>query len=461
MQTWTEAAVILVGSLAIAAILLGRERSLINVNQETESEALQKSKARLQKINSFVPGAIYEYYFNFATGRGGFSYMSPRSGELFEFEPNALMQSDARLWEMMSPESLVQVQKSVAQAVSHREQWRDEFKIVTPSGREKWIRGESVPLQGTEELSIHIGMFIDISDRIAAEATLQQQADALEQTLRELQRTQTQMVQAEKMSSLGQLVAGIAHEINNPVNFIHGNVGHAEGYIQDLLGLVDLYQKHHPHPANEVQAKIEEIELEFLTSDLTKLLSSMKVGTERIREIVLSLRNFSRLDESEKKAVNIHDGIDSTLMILQNRVKVKQDRVEIEIIKQFGSLPLVECYAGQLNQVFMNILVNAFDALEDSLKDAAFSPKISISTQLIENERVAIAIHNNGKEIPEAIQQRLFDPFFTTKPVGKGTGMGLSISYQIVRDRHQGKLWCESSLGQGTQFVIEIPVRPQ
>jgi signal transduction histidine kinase len=373
----------------------------------------------------------------------------------------ALLLSDQPLWAMISAADVERLQISVGQAIARRERWRDEFRITTASGRDKWIRGEAVPRQGAEELSIHIGIFVEISDRVAAEAIAQQQANALEQTLRELQRTQTQMVHAEKMSSLGQLVAGIAHEINNPVNFIHGNVDHAEGYVQDLLDLIQLYQKYYPKPTPEIQAKIEGIEVEFITSDLTKLLRSMKMGTERIRGIVLSLRNFSRLDESEKKAVDLHDGIESTLLILQNRIKAKSDRAEIEIVKEYGSLPLVECYPGQLNQVFMNILVNAIDALEDALKNEEFNPAISISTQLIENQRVAIAIKDNAGGISAAIQQRLFDPFFTTKPVGKGTGMGLSISYQIVTERHQGTLRCQSAIDQGTQFMIEIPVRPQ
>ncbi len=285
----------------------------------------------------------------------------------------------------------------------------------------------------------------------------------LEQTLQELQRTQSQLVQSEKMSSLGQLVAGVAHEINNPVNFIHGNLTPARDYIQDLLNLIELYQQYYPEPQSEIRAEIEAIDLDFVMEDLPKLLESMKVGTQRIREIVLSLRTFSRLDEAEFKDANIHEGIDSTLLILQHRLKVKENRPAIEVIKEYGDLPLVECYAGQLNQVFMNILVNAIDALDERDEKRTFvenqeNPSaIHIRTELILDNQVKISIKDNAEGIPKSIRQRLFDPFFTTKPVGKGTGMGLSISYQIITERHGGKLQCISVPGEGTEFVILLP----
>jgi PAS domain S-box-containing protein len=285
----------------------------------------------------------------------------------------------------------------------------------------------------------------------------------LEKTLQELQRTQSQLVQSEKMSSLGQLVAGVAHEINNPVNFIHGNLTPARDYIQDLLNLIELYQQYYPEPQSEIQAEIEAIDLEFLMEDLPKLLESMKVGTQRIREIVLSLRTFSRLDEAEFKDANIHEGIDSTLLILQHRLKAKENRPAIEIIKEYGDLPLVECYAGQLNQVFMNILVNAIDALDERDDKRTFAENeenpsaIYICTQLILENQVKISIKDNAQGMPESVRQRLFDPFFTTKPVGKGTGMGLSISYQIITERHGGKLQCISVPGEGTEFAILLP----
>jgi PAS domain S-box-containing protein len=285
-------------------------------------------------------------------------------------------------------------------------------------------------------------------------------AAELEVALNQLQRTQAQLVQTEKMSSLGQLVAGVAHEINNPVNFIYGNLAHANDYVQDLLGLLDLYREQYPEPAEAIVAEIEDIDLEFLLEDLPKILKSMQVGADRIKEIVASLRNFSRMDEAEVKAVNLHEGIDSTLMILHNRVKARGDRAGVEILKDYGELPRVECYAGQLNQVFMNILANAIDALEEAER-ASGEPRanqIRIETRSLENDQVRIAIADNGPGIPPHVQQRLFDPFFTTKPVGKGTGLGLSIAYQIVSDRHGGSLTCTSTPGTGTTFEITIPI---
>ncbi|HEY9619035.1 MAG TPA: ATP-binding protein [Crinalium sp.] len=297
------------------------------------------------------------------------------------------------------------------------------------------------------------------------EDRVEERTAELKNTLAELQRTQAQVVQSEKMSSLGQLVAGVAHEINNPVNFIHGNLNHVQEYTKDLLGMVQLYQRYNPNPAPEVQMAAEDVDLEFLQEDLLKMLASMKLGTDRIRQIVLSLRNFSRMDEAEFKAVNIHEGIDSTLMILQHRIKATAERPEIEVTKDYGILPLVECYAGQLNQVFMNILVNSIDALEDrnakrTYQEIKQNPnRITIRTSLVNSTWVEIAIADNGVGIPKEIQQRIFNPFFTTKPLGKGTGMGMSISYQIITEKHGGKLDCFSAPGQGTEFIIQIPLR--
>ncbi|MEL7502406.1 MAG: ATP-binding protein [Cyanobacteria bacterium J06554_6] len=306
----------------------------------------------------------------------------------------------------------------------------------------------------------------EISERQQAEVALQQaqyETEAknirLEETLITLQETQTQLIQTEKMSSLGQLVAGVAHEINNPVSFIYGNVGHAIDYIQDLLELIGLYQNHYPHPETAIRTKKDEIDLDFLLEDLPKLLSSMKVGAERIQQIVLSLRTFSRMDEAEMKAVDIHTGIDSTLLILGNRFKATSKRPEILIMRDYSDLPLVECYASQLNQVLMNLLANAVDALDEAVQKGLLTEaaQIRITTDLIQQTWIRISIADNGPGISSAIQEKLFDPFFTTKPVGKGTGLGLSISYKIVSETHCGKMWCESGPEIGTTFHIEIP----
>lgn len=281
----------------------------------------------------------------------------------------------------------------------------------------------------------------------------------LQQVLSDLQQTQGQMIQKEKMSALGQMVTGIAHEINNPVNFVHGNISYVESYTNNLLQLLNSYQEYYPEPALAIKEQLEEIDFEFIRKDLHKILHSMEVGTHRIREIVISLRNFSRLDEAECKEVDIHEGIDNTLLILHHRLKATANQPAIEIIKDYGNLPQVECYAGQINQVFMNILSNAIDAVEElEHRDGGI---ISISTDVVDTNWVHICIADNGVGISDEISKRLFDPFFTTKSVGKGTGLGLSISYQIIVKTHHGKLLCNSILGRGTKFTIAIPIKHQ
>ncbi|MEH2372431.1 GAF domain-containing protein [Nostoc sp.] len=292
----------------------------------------------------------------------------------------------------------------------------------------------------------------------------QQQASQLSEALEHLQQTQAHLLQTEKMSSLGLLVAGVAHEINNPVTFISGNLIHLHEYTQNLIEMLNVYQQVYPEPNLEIQRQAKLADLEFIAEDLPKLFSSLTLGAERISEIVLSLRNFSRLDQAEVKPVDIREGLDNTLLILQHRLKGNSLHSGVEIVKQYGDLPLVECFAGQLNQVFMNLLANAIDALEDLCGQSAKSgankhhPLITIKTQLIADDWVQISIKDNGVGMTKEVQARLFDPFFTTKPVGQGTGLGLSISYQIV-EKHGGKLECLSQPGEGAEFVIEIPIK--
>ncbi|NER36088.1 MAG: AAA family ATPase [Oscillatoria sp. SIO1A7] len=285
---------------------------------------------------------------------------------------------------------------------------------------------------------------------------LQEKNLDLQETLVQLQRTQAQLIQTEKMSSLGQMVAGIAHEINNPISFISGNVGHAREYFQDVLELLRLYEEEWPNASEAIEEKMEEINLEFLRSDLAKLFDSMKNGSDRIRNIVLGLRNFSRLDEADRKQADIHEGLENTLTIVQHRLKALGDRPEIAIVKNYGKLPLVNCYASQLNQVFLHILSNAIDVLSASY--AGKSPEIRIATEMGDAQTIRIRIADNGPGMSARVCQKAFDPFFTTKPVGQGTGLGLSISYQIVTEQHGGQLHCISEPGVGTEFTLEIPV---
>ncbi len=316
-----------------------------------------------------------------------------------------------------------------------------------------------------DQLIIAINQGELYSQSQAATFKAEHQAQELEQALQELGSTQARMIQTEKMSSLGQLVAGVAHEINNPVNFIYGNLTYVNEYTDNLLHLLELYQQFYPQPVAAIQEEIEEIDLEFLLGDLPKMIGSMRMGADRIKAIVSSLRNFSRMDEAEMKDVDIHEGIESTLMILQSRIKATSDRPEVGITKNYAPLPPVDCYAGQLNQVFMNILSNALDAMEEADQQRTQEDKkkypntIHISTELFNANQVKISIKDNGTGIPEKVRQRIFDPFFTTKSVGKGTGMGLAISYQIVSERHEGTLECFSEPGQGTEFVIQIPLQ--
>ncbi|OKH56055.1 ATPase [Calothrix sp. HK-06] len=292
------------------------------------------------------------------------------------------------------------------------------------------------------------------------------QKEKLNEALKELQRTQTQLIQGEKMAGLGQLVAGIAHEINNPINFIYGNLSHVSEYTQSILQLMKIYQHQYPEPVQKIQAQASKIDLDYIIEDLPKTILSMHSGAERILQLVESLRTFSRLDHAEIKHVDIHGGIDSALLILQHRLRSSVNTPPIDVIKKYGDLPLVECYAALLNQVFMNILSNAIDAIEIGYKQHQKEnstklqlPQIIIHSQVVHNDRVLIRIHDNGCGIPDDVVSRIFDPFFTTKEPGKGTGLGLSISYQIIVEKHGGKIECFCEPDKGTEFWIEIPIK--
>ncbi|MBV6621610.1 MAG: GAF domain-containing protein [Rivularia sp. (in: Bacteria)] len=309
----------------------------------------------------------------------------------------------------------------------------------------------------------------NITHREQVEQNLRDTNKKLIYTLGKLKQTQVQLIQSEKMSSLGEMVAGIAHEINNPVTFISANIEYVNNYVSDLLDLLSLYQQYYPEPNAEIKSQAEEVDTDFLTEDLSKILSSMSAGAERIQNIVLSLRNFSRLDEAQKKPVDIHEGIDSTLSILQHRLKATLEHPEIKITKEYGKLPKIECYAAQVNQVFLHILSNAIDAIEEKFhrkqqvtnleNKLTQLPTIRINTNISPENTILIRIADNGIGISEKIQPKIFDPFFTNKPVGKGRGLGLSISYQIIVKKHEGNLKYRTKYGKGSEFLIEIPVK--
>lgn len=355
-------------------------------------------------------------------------------------------------------------------------QTKSECKVILKNYRKDgttfWNCFSISPVRdSTGKLTHFVGVQRDITQSKQAEEALhkseaqsREQAAQLAAALEELKATHSQLVQSEKMSSLGLLIAGVAHEINNPVSFIHGNLTHLKNYTQDLFHHLELYEQHYPNPVEEIQQEREDNDLDFLAEDLPRILSSMSVGVDRICQIVQSLRNFSRHDDSQMKPVNLHEGIDSTLLILNHRLKGNGEKPQIQIVKEYGNLPPVECFAGPINQVFMNILSNAIDALEDARSKQTnqempeSSSQIRICTEVV-GKFVEIKIADSGPGITEEVKQRIFDTFFTTKPIGKGTGMGLSISYQIIVERHKGELYCNSELGKGTEFTIRIPLQ--
>lgn len=317
-----------------------------------------------------------------------------------------------------------------------------------------------------EELLARIQTHIQLRNLTKTlEKRVAERTAALSKALKDLQESQLQLVQTEKMSALGQLVAGVAHEINNPVGFIHGNLGHAWVYFQAMTKLIELYQHHYPDPVAEIQEEIAAMDLQHMLSDLPNLISSMKEGVQRIRNISTSLRNFSRANSDRKVYCNLHDGIDSTIMILKHRLKASEYRPNIEVIKNYDNIPEIECFSGQINQVFMNLLANAIDALEESnlgrsyVEIEANPNQIWIQTSLNEDKNhVLIRIKDNGVGMSAEVQQKIFDHLFTTKPVGQGTGLGLSIARQIVVDKHGGTLEVKSLPGEGSEFIIKLSI---
>ena len=469
-------------------------------------QALRQSERRFHKLADNIPGMIYQFRLE-TDGQASFPFVSSACLEILGYTPEEVYASPGLLIQRVHPSDVLEFEAAVSTSAQQLSQWSWEGRMLTKSGDARWIRARSRPEKQTDGAIVWDGLLIDVSDQKRAELALSQskrnlaiQVEArtadlqqtiaqlnqemcdrvkmeaalrqselqlkertqdLETTVATLRQTQAQLVQSEKMSALGQLVAGVAHEINNPVSFIYGNLAPARDYTEVLLELINCYQQHYPVPTDDIQAYLNDIDIDFVQTDILKVLNSMEVGANRIKQIVLSLRNFSRMDESDWKTVDLHEGLDSTLLILGHVLKPQSHRPQIQVIKNYGDLPMVDCFAGQLNQVFMNLLSNAIDALEEqhqSKPDAALT--ITIHTW-IEQQQAMIAISDSGIGMSGAMRDRIFDPFYTTKPVGKGTGMGLSISYQVVTQKHNGRLTCTTQPGQGSTFLIQLPLKTQ
>ncbi len=445
----------------------------IDITDRKQAElALQESQQFIQKIANATPGILYLYDLEEQRN----IYANSSVGKILGYTFDEIEEMGSMLMpRLLHPEDMANVLKYHAKFVEMQDgEVREiDYRMLASNGQWFWLQSRDAIFSRNVdgEPKVIVGFAQDITNRKEAESALikselreREKAQQLEAAMLELRYTQTQLIQTEKMSSLGELVAGIAHEINNPVNFIHGNIEYLNEYTIHLLDLVNLYAEQFPEPNPIIINKIEEIDLDFMAEDLIKIVSSMQVGTQRIRQIVLSLRNFSRLDESEMKPVDIHAGIESTLLILQHRLKGLNGQPAIQVINDFGKLPLVDCYPSQLNQVFMNIIANAIDAIEERYKKLSIleceeNPgTIAIATKVISEKMLAIEISDNGMGMPQSVIDRIFNPFYTTKEVGKGTGLGMSISHSIVVEKHKGRIECISEIGRGTTFRIQIPI---
>ncbi|HIK07410.1 MAG TPA: AAA family ATPase [Trichormus sp. M33_DOE_039] len=431
---------------------------------------LQANEIRFQNLANNIPGMVYQFRLG-ADGSFSTPYVSSGCLDLYGLEPESVMTGQHSLYTLHHPEDHPAIQQAILHSAQTLTPFEQEWRVVLPSGIVKWIQSAARPERQSDGAIIWDGVVIDISDRKRGEAerkkaelALQQKSLELEQALHNLQNAQLQIVQSEKMSALGNLVAGVAHEMNNPLGFIAASLKQAKPTIADITEHLKLYQESFQNPSTEIQDHATEIDLEYSLEDLPKIIDSMTVACDRLKNISTSLRTFSRADRDYKVPFNLHQGIDSTILILKHRLKANEQRPAIEVITEYGNLPQIECFPGQLNQVFMNILANAIDALEESnngrsFEEIAANPNRIIIKTSVENHLVKIAILDNGKGMSESVKQKIFDHLFTTKAVGKGTGLGLAIARQIVEEAHNGNLDCNSVLGEGTEFVITLPIK--
>ncbi|MBD2578043.1 ATP-binding sensor histidine kinase [Oscillatoria sp. FACHB-1406] len=449
-------------SARLQAIDLLCSQSAIALENAQLYRNLQSSKARFLRLAENAPGMIYQFQLS-PDGIPKFNYVSAGCYEIYEVLPEEVEANADRLLSLTHPEDEPYFQESVALSAQTLESWQYEGRVITPSGQLKWVQASSNPIKEADGTIIWDGLLLETTERKQAEMAVKQKSQELEAALQNLQQAQLTIVQSEKMSALGNLVAGVAHEINNPLGFISGNITESLASVQDLTEVLQLYQEKFPNPGNEIEEKVEEIDLEYVLEDFPKMLAAMQAGCDRIEKISTSLRIFSRADRDEKVSFNLHEGIDSTLLILKHRLKANGNRPEIQVITNYDLLPAIQCFPGQLNQVFMNILTNAIEAIEEAIAGrsaaeiSAKPSRITIRTRA-ENEEVKIAIADNGVGIPEELQAKIFDHLFTTKAVGKGTGLGLAIARQIVVEKHGGKLEVNSKIGQGTEFLISLPL---
>ncbi|MEH1913782.1 trifunctional serine/threonine-protein kinase/ATP-binding protein/sensor histidine kinase [Nostoc sp.] len=422
---------------------------------------LQQSEARFQKVADNVPGAIYQLHVT-ADNLASMPYISSGCYNLYEVTAEEIIAGKENPRSLEHPDDIAGIEQAMMESAQNLTPFVHEWQIITPSGTVKWVQAASRPERQVDGAIVWDGLILDISDRKAAEAIVQQKSQQLEQAIEDLQKAQLQIVQSEKMSALGNLVAGVAHEINNPIGFIAGNVNEAKLGLEDIIEHLQLYRS--GASTTEIEQHAQEIEIDYLLEDVPKMIKSMNVGCDRIKNISTSLRTFSRADKDYKVPFNIHEGIDSTILILKHRLKANEEHPAIEVITNYGNIPQVECFPGQLNQVFMNLIANAIDALEESNQGYSFQEiedninRITITTSMHNNSHVKIQIADNGIGMNDDVKKRIFEHLFTTKLVGKGTGLGLAIARQIIVEKHEGTLVVNSTLGQGSEFEITLPI---